>query len=132
MHSCSQFETSRTSSADKLRMNHPLGFPFIYSFLLKKPFNTQNLFWDVSEEYVGSRLHDTVFTYPISLISYLKFPPFASSWLLSYKNLSSQCPLNPFHATGLFWYPMKTSENLRKPLVLWRFLMFSGVIERDQ
>ena len=100
-------------------MNHPLGFPFIYSFLLNKPFHTQNLFWDVSEEYVGSRLHHIVFTYPISLISYLKFPPFASSWLLSYKNLSSQCPLNPFHATGLFRYPMKTSENLRKPLVLW-------------
>ena len=33
--------------------------------------------------------------------------------------------INPFHATGLFLYPLKTSENVK-------FLMFSGGIERDQ
>ena len=33
--------------------------------------------------------------------------------------------LNPFHATDLFRYPLKTSENKG-------FLMFSGGIERDQ
>ena len=32
---------------------------------------------------------------------------------------------NPFHATGLFRYSLKTSENL------W-FFIFSGGIERDQ
>ena len=33
--------------------------------------------------------------------------------------------VNPFHATALFLYPLKASENL------WVFL-FSGGIERDQ
>ena len=33
--------------------------------------------------------------------------------------------IKSFHATGLFRYPLQTSENQR-------FLMFSGVIERDQ
>ena len=33
--------------------------------------------------------------------------------------------VNPFHATGPFLYPLKTSENSG-------FLMFSGVIEIDQ
>ena len=33
--------------------------------------------------------------------------------------------INPFGATGLFLYPLKTSENQR-------FLMFSGGIERYQ
>ena len=32
---------------------------------------------------------------------------------------------NLFHATDLFWYPLKTSENQM-------FLMFSGGIKRDQ
>ena len=34
--------------------------------------------------------------------------------------------LNPFHATGLFRYPLKTSENL------WFSDVFTGGIERDQ
>ena len=33
--------------------------------------------------------------------------------------------INTFHVTGLFLYPLKTSENQR-------FLMFSEGIERDQ
>ena len=33
--------------------------------------------------------------------------------------------INPFHASGLFLYPQKTSES-------WGFLMFSGGTEKDQ
>ena len=33
---------------------------------------------------------------------------------------------NPFHATDLFWYPLETSD------VIFRQLMFSGSIKRDQ
>ena len=38
---------------------------------------------------------------------------------------NSIIPINPFHATGLFLYPLETSET-------FYFLMFSGGIERDQ
>ena len=44
---------------------------------------------------------------------------------LGKKTKQEKSLLNPFNATDLFWYPLKTSENQR-------LLMFSGVIKRDQ
>ena len=41
--------------------------------------------------------------------------------------------LNPFHATDLFWYPLKTSENLRgyqKRSVAWNGLIKQNLIWR--
>ena len=45
---------------------------------------------------------------------------------LLYKYMKVSQTVNPFHATDLFLYPMKKSENLCV------FFMFSGDIERDQ
>ena len=41
------------------------------------------------------------------------------------QNRTSWMKINPFHATDLFWYPLKTSENL------WLSDVFTGYQERS-
>ena len=73
--------------------------------------------------------------FPVNFAKFLRTPVFVKHlwWLLlntdKWHILCFEAVNNPCHATGLFLYPLKTSENL--DITEPRLMMFSGGIERD-